>query len=382
MIEKIHVCIINASSHVFGAEKSMAYLVSYLDKNKYIFSLISPGGKTENLFKNVGVSNSFSVPLLRFMKTMNPVTLFFQFLKWVKTNITLYRRLGILNPDIIHANGIQSMVNVCICAYLLKIPTIWHLRDAKQPKWISKLCSVFAHEIVAPNRYIMEKFSFMKKTIHIVPNPIFHSNYRLENNPELKCPDKDSFNIGLIGQIIPRKGHDLLLDVIPVIKEKIQNIKIYFVGDECFDQNKEYLEYLKKKIDNSDLLKDCVIFTGYVDDMENIYRKLDLVVVPSLDEAFGRVAMEAMYYGCPLVVSKTGGMADNVEDSVNGLFFERGNVYDFANAVIRLVTNPELMESLGKKGKSVCSEYIHNTAREVAGVESIYKGCIEFKRTG
>jgi glycogen(starch) synthase len=91
-----------------------------------------------------------------------------------------------------------------------------------------------------------------------------------------------------------------------------------------------------------------VRFLGFVDEnrLRGLYAAADLVVVPSLYEPFGLVALEAMASGTPVLASDTGGLREIVDHEVTGLRFVPGAASSLAREATRLLTDRELARRL------------------------------------
>jgi glycosyltransferase involved in cell wall biosynthesis len=90
--------------------------------------------------------------------------------------------------------------------------------------------------------------------------------------------------------------------------------------------------------------------------LADIYAACDVFVVPSLYEAFGQTAIEAMSCGTPVVAFNTGGLKDSVIPNQTGLLAERGNPNDLANKIGELLANPEARVVMGKKARVLVEE--------------------------
>ncbi len=92
--------------------------------------------------------------------------------------------------------------------------------------------------------------------------------------------------------------------------------------------------------------------------------RTDLVVAPARCEPFGLLLVEAMNYGVPYIVSKTGGMPEIVDNEVNGIVRDQPNPELLAKEIIRLLSNPGLLESmLTKVRQSVKSKFYWDIAK-------------------
>ena len=81
------------------------------------------------------------------------------------------------------------------------------------------------------------------------------------------------------------------------------------------------------------------------------WKDADIFVFPTLNEAFGLVAVEAMEYGIPVVASAEGGIPDIIDNGNSGYTLEKNNPIDLASAIERLLKEPELRNSMGEAGR-------------------------------
>ncbi|GAI28534.1 unnamed protein product, partial [marine sediment metagenome] len=96
---------------------------------------------------------------------------------------------------------------------------------------------------------------------------------------------------------------------------------------------------------------DKVIFTGFVNDVKELYASLDLLVLPSQAESFGRVLIEAMAMEKPVVATRAGGAVEVVEDGVTGLLVPSNDTNGLARAIIKMLENEEDRRRKGKAGR-------------------------------
>jgi len=103
-------------------------------------------------------------------------------------------------------------------------------------------------------------------------------------------------------------------------------------------------DHLINKVDELGLTKH-VCFTGYRHDALKIMANLDIVVFPSKNEPFGRVIIEAMSVGTPVIATEGGGIPEIIMDGFNGVIVQYGDVHKLGNAVINFIND----ESFRKK---------------------------------
>jgi glycosyltransferase involved in cell wall biosynthesis len=159
----------------------------------------------------------------------------------------------------------------------------------------------------------------------------------------------DTRLIGLFGQLLPHKGHRLLIDAAPAIVQACPEARFVIVGAL---ENPAYEAELRAEIAGRGLTG-RVVFTGWRRDVQDVMSAMDVVVVPTLTpEPAALSLMEAMALGRPLVASNTGGTPELVVDEATGLLFPTGHADELAARVIRAVTDPALAERLGQAGRA------------------------------
>jgi glycosyltransferase involved in cell wall biosynthesis len=197
---------------------------------------------------------------------------------------------------------------------------------------------------IAPSRFLMERYVDWG----IPQEKIIYEDYGrlpIENVPQLDEREvRDRF--GFLGQLNPFKGADVLLAAAEELKRKRFRGQILIYGANLDLHDKSFQERF------GDLLRKArgvISFMGQYErgDVSKVMAGLDWVVVPSMWwENSPLVIQEAFMYGLPVICSDIGGMAEKVEDGVNGLHFRRGDSRALAEVVLRASTSPDLWESL------------------------------------
>lgn len=149
------------------------------------------------------------------------------------------------------------------------------------------------------------------------------------------------------------KGYDYVIKSLPLIKAKVPETHHVIVGEGWLKP------YYQKLAENMGVIDD-ISFVGRVPDKElrKWYEICDVFVMVSRDstidggaEGFGIVYLEANAYGKPVVGGRAGGVPDAIIDNVTGLLVNPENEVEIAEAIVRLLTNPELAKKLGEQGR-------------------------------
>jgi glycogen(starch) synthase len=135
-----------------------------------------------------------------------------------------------------------------------------------------------------------------------------------------------------------------------------------------------YLPELQMQIDVEGV-SDLVELPGFLSGphLRTLVHRAGCVVIPSLYEPFGLVALEALAAGAPLIVARTGGLAELVADTGAGLTFEPGNPDDLSRAIEAVLTNPNLARDLTERARDLIET---NYAWEAVAksVIAVYRG--------
>jgi len=121
-----------------------------------------------------------------------------------------------------------------------------------------------------------------------------------------------------------------------------------------------------------------VAFLGWRDDIPEIMQIMDIFVLPSLNEGMGRVLVEAMAAGKPIVASSVGGIPDLVKHGQNGFLVEPGDVNGLFLAVRKLIIDKKMRDEMGRRGKTMAPNFgVQNMVEKTDALySSLYQGKI------
>ncbi len=266
--------------------------------------------------------------------------------------------------DVIHAH---TAVPVGFASMLLnkkyKIPLIVtiHGQDFQYTlkkneackKSIMKVLSK-AHSVITVSNKLknMIKDEKILSKITVINNGINPEEYR-DNDKNDNIEESKDCIILSVSSLIKTKGIDLNIKALSVIVKKYPNIKYYIIGDGEENRN------LKKLVDDLSL-NDNVVFLGKLPHSQVIkyMSKCSIFSLPSWQEGFGIVYIEAMNNGVPVIGVRGQGIEDVIIDKENGFLVESHNVEDLVKTIEYILENMEKAKAIGEKGKiTVISEY-------------------------
>jgi glycosyltransferase involved in cell wall biosynthesis len=150
--------------------------------------------------------------------------------------------------------------------------------------------------------------------------------------------------LGCVGRLVAVKNHRLLLAAFADLLSHCPRIRLLFIGDGPLESE------LRQQV--ADLgLSHAVLFTGYVDDVDEWYPGLDVVVLTSTTEGTPMVLLEAGQCGVPVVASRVGGVPDLVRDGETGVLFPSGDRDALTQALWRVLTDARERQALGEAAR-------------------------------
>jgi len=156
--------------------------------------------------------------------------------------------------------------------------------------------------------------------------------------------------VGFIGWLLPIKGPMHLLKAMKYVWQDYDDTILVFVGKGDLDVE---LRATALEINANSR----VHFFGWRNDIDEIMPLFDIFVLPSLNEGMGRVLVEAMAAGKPIVASNVGGIPDLVQDNNNGLLVPPGDAKALAAGIRQLINDPEKAKMMGQRSRELCHQF-------------------------
>ena len=325
------------------------------------------------------------------------------FPRWFKKGIVLQGIISFLRAfpllpiflafkgiDLIHVNTLNT-IDFAVAGRLLFIPVVWHFRDPIFGNTWSRIQFAFLHlfsdRIICVSEFsrnlykdFIGRYGLIDKSA-VVHNAVDADTFSAPNGgakfrEELGI-DKTITAVGLIGNIAERKGIDTFLDTARAVitENRLKDTEFLFlVAGKAVS---EYALGLRSRIDEWGL-SDRIILLGFRSDIEEVISGLDICVLPSTAEPFGRVIIESMLLGTPVIGSRSGGIPEIIEEGESGLLVEPGDENDLAEKIRLLSSDRKLYDRLAKKGRRRAAERF-SMKRHVDGVVDVYREMIREK---
>ena len=246
-------------------------------------------------------------------------------------------------PHVVHSQDWMTVLAGIRTATELHVPLVFsvHLPQRTEPQRTLENIGLVAADAVVVNSEAMRRELVERelpiRSIDVVPNGVDADLFR----PAPDWPDDDGYLL-FAGRLAPQKGVAVLLKAFAAVVQRCTNARLLVVGDGLIDLQ---LRRLARALG----ISDAVTFTPWQqpDSLIPLYQRAAMVVMPSVYEPFGLVALEAMACGRPVVVSRTGGLAETVEDEVSGVHVRPGDHLDLARQLARLIRDVSRRHAMG-----------------------------------
>jgi glycosyltransferase involved in cell wall biosynthesis len=274
-------------------------------------------------------------------------------------------------PDIVHTHSSKGGILGRLAAKLCGVPHIVHTPHghvfyghfgqmaSKIFLVLERVFSKFTDRLVAltrgeKNDYIEMSVCTPEKllTIHsgVDINQFFNANGNgIEKRRSLGLAQQDAV-IGFVGWLLPIKGPDYLFKAMDYVWPEKPETVLLMVGKGAMDVDLR-AKALRKNIDGK------VKFLGWRQDINELMPVFDMLVLPSLNEGMGRVGVEAMAAGKPVVGSRVGGIPDLIEDGQTGYLVPPADEKALAAAILKLLNDRDRARLMGERGKQRCQRY-------------------------
>ncbi len=280
-----------------------------------------------------------------------------------------------INFDLIHAH--DWLVGIAAIKLKLrhKCPLVTTIHATERGRWQNNILpnsmsqnidrmernlTFEAWRVIACSGYMVGElgqfFALPPDKIDMIPNGVSMKGVKRFSSEELvefraKYAHPSEPLIFSVGRIVYEKGFQVLLDAMPAIIQEFPNAKLIVAGKGAFiDQLRAQSERLN--------LSDNVNLLGFItdDERDKFLSVANCAVFPSLYEPFGIVALEAMIFGCPLVASEVGGLAEVITHNKTGTLVFPNNSQSTAWGIIHVLQNPQLAQKYAENAKRMAAE--------------------------
>jgi glycosyltransferase involved in cell wall biosynthesis len=261
--------------------------------------------------------------------------------------------------DVVHCNSQKAFAAAAAAAWLARRPVLWHLRDMLTPEHFSaamrrlavRTANLFAARVVCNSQATARAFVAAgghARLVRVLYNGIDASAFADE--PPSAARDAlglvEGFTVGCFSRLSPWKGQHVLLQALG----ELPGVRALVVGEALFGEE-EYARGLRRQAERLGVA-DRVRFLGFRSDVPRLMAACDVIAHTSVaPEPFGRVIVEGMLAGRPVVATDAGGAREIVAHAENGLLVPPGDAAALAAAIRSLRADPARARALAASGR-------------------------------
>jgi glycosyltransferase involved in cell wall biosynthesis len=365
----VRILFLNHTGSRSGAENAMLRLLATIPP-EHPRAVACPGdGGLKAALEERGVDH-FDLPGTDISLNIHPLQTSRGLAQLLASGLSLWRTAHRFGADVIHANSVRAGLIAIVARRLGGPPVVVQCHDHLPRNRVGRLTRTAiargADGVVAVSDYTASEFN------HGLPRPKAERVYISVDHERFSsvAPRTPSIHaeLGLsprarllaqVAQITPWKGQDTAIAALQRIREH-HDAHLLIVGDVAFSSrrydNVGFRMSLDELVERLGL-ESAVHFLGRRDDVAELIAEIDMLLLPSWDEPFGLVVLEAMAVGTPVLVSERGGVREYVRDGVNGRLLPPREPDAWADAVIELLNGPEVLERMGRDNVRVAAEF-------------------------
>lgn len=332
-----------------GAPLFLVKLINYLkfERPDYkIFIFFSKRGEVVELFEQEGfdvfVSEKRGLSNSKLSIVWNRFLHYFRYL----------RILFFYRPSLVYSNTIVNFGEI-ILAGLFRIPVLMHMHEGKSIstayRYRLRISCLFAKRIIVGSHYVNSVLNSLTRRVGIV---VYNGVDLPTEFPFKRRQSELPFKMGILGTIDSNKGQLVAIEAMLLMIRRGLRVRLEIAGKVS---DVGYYVQLDNFVKHNSL-DNVVVFVGVVPDAKVFLNSIDLLLVPSFDEAFPTVILEAFSTGTLIVASKVGGIPEMIEDKVNGFLFKTGDSMMLAEIVEKIIKDKDLIDKVSLSAIKILHE--------------------------
>jgi glycosyltransferase involved in cell wall biosynthesis len=380
-----NILFVSHSAELNGAEQMLVQTLKKIDRQKFRpFLVIPKPGPVGDGAKRIDVE-TFVVPMKWWITEKSKVWKQpFAWLFNIKSIFQISKLIRERKINLVFSNSAVASSGA-VAAKREGIPHVWSIHEilggrdrllyflfgSRPLVW---LIHGLSRKVIANSSATQSAFQKYKRVC------IIYNGIELEEEKPIRRDDlKQEFGLnqgdrvlGIVGKIYEEKGQREVILATASLLPNLPNLKLLIVGAV---KDKRY--YLKlQKIVREQHLENRVVFTGFRKDIFDVLRLMDLLVVASRVDSFGRIIIDAMAVGVPVLALKSGGLPEVITAGENGFLVERQEPAAIADAIRNILQSPAKTASAVEAGFATVRERF-SLKKQVEKVESILEECLE-----
>lgn len=353
----VKVLYVNHTAQVSGAERSLLELMKRAGADAEVI-LACPAGDLISQAHELGVATvELSPPQIAF--SSGPPELIRVLAGIVRTGLQLRAFVQSQQVDIVHAASTRAGLLAGFCVFS-PAERVVDVRDAlprglkaQAVRWTLR---VAADRLVFNSAFTRSRFGSTWPARNLVSFPAIDLKPLLD----LPLPRVEIHTgapvLGMIGQITPWKGQDDAIRILASVRKRVPGVRLRIIGSVIFaggtvsfdnEAFRDGLPILAAELG----VADAVEFVAETDDIRSALESIDILLVPSCEEPFGRVVAEGMAAGVPVVATSVGGPAEVIEHGISGFLADPNDCLAWVESVTGLLESVELSTQVARAAR-------------------------------
>lgn len=273
--------------------------------------------------------------------------------------------------DLVYSNSITINIGYFL-SKKLHCPHIWHIRETMQAYNFKFSLGVFLSRQFlkkGADKYIVIS-DFIKQSYEALLT--HQKTQRVYNGVSIDLQHKrisntfdENINLCCLGVLCEQKNQLDILKAIKILKDKgKENILLHLIGS----AKKEYLEEIEQYISQHSL-ENNIIIHGHQTNVNELLSTMNLGIMSSRDEAFGRVNIEYMLHKMPVIASISGANEEIIKEGINGFLYKLNDAEELAQKIAYYIEQPSELDRMG----SVAYHYAENHFSSNQNTHAIYQ---------
>ncbi|MCL4557058.1 MAG: glycosyltransferase [Deltaproteobacteria bacterium] len=373
----LKVLFVHSSSEMYGSDRCLYELVRGIDKKRFVPIVVLPsGGALSGMLRDMGIAVYLTDPWVMRKGTFRSARLAPYMLKLPVSVLRLMRIIARESVSIVYSNT-SVMIGPALAAYIMRRPHICHIRELYEGyPGLSRLygpflCASSKRIIAISNAAASLVDGRCRKKVEVVYDGIALD--RFIDAPR-RVPDivsewrrQGRIIVSDIGRISPIKGQELFIESARECMRHDRGLRFLIVGD-VFKGNEQFLMRLRDTVRRYDL-QDIVLFTGFVQDVDDFIASSDIIVLSTLiPEGLGQIVMEGMAAGRVVIAPDKGGPTELIRNGTDGILYMAGDRDSLTKAIMDTAADPVSRKAIGEQARHT-AERRFGVQKNIAAVE-------------
>ena len=344
---------VSHSAQMYGAERSLLDLVTGLSERGVACNVLVPeeGPLTEAL-QAAGIPWRVAEYPWWVARRRKPLSVLRRTIANFRVLFRLKRMFRERPPALIYTNTVVIPIGALL-ARALRVPHVWHAREFVHEdigacydygtRLSMRFIRTSTRRVICNSQAVADKLSrhIPARQMSVIYNGVLDDD---APQPVERPHPQGPLQLVIVGALVPHKRQDEAVRALGVLTRQGVDVHLRVVGAVPDGYGATI-----RQVAEAEGVGDRVQLEGYTSDPLAAFARADVALVCSRNEAFGRVVVEAMSVGTPVVATASGGVSEIITDGEDGLLYPPGDVEALAGCITRLAREPELYRNISRQ---------------------------------